>query len=160
MISFYCYFVIYFILFLFLWVHLDSWHSTLNNVSAWISDEWCFITSCSDLYVGNSRLWVTCTLTTYNMIVSTLKQLWKWWNILYLTHWLDQSDSSHCFIIPNSWSLLWLIRSTHFTEFNLIWLISIIFFNAEKVFDSDLIIESAELSSSLIHLISVISRRS
>ncbi len=94
----------------------------------------------------------------YDTIVSTLKYFWKWWNIFYLTHWLDQFDSSHCF--SSSWSLLWFVRFIHFTEFNLIWLISIIFFNAEHVFDFDLIIESAELSSSLIHLTTMISRRS
>ncbi len=52
------------------WVHFDSWYSTLNNVSAWISDEWCYIANCSDLYVEDSRLWVTWTLTTYDIILS------------------------------------------------------------------------------------------
>jgi hypothetical protein len=54
------------------WIHSDSWHSTLNNVSAWISDEWCFIASCSGLYVG-CPAWVTWAgmLTTYGMVVPT-----------------------------------------------------------------------------------------
>ncbi len=83
----------------------------------------------------------------------------KWWNILYLTHWLINLIHLIISFFYQSDSF-WLARFTHSKLSSFMRLISMICFNADDALSSDLVIESAELFDSSIHFTSIISLRS
>ncbi len=154
----------------YLWVHPNSWHPT-PSMRQCLNRWWMmfhllgYSAICREpTVVGHVRA----SYIWYDIVVQWY-QHWsiseKWWNILFSFWLIDWSIrftwSFSQFVSSNPvffFSSVWLVRSTHSTEFSLTRLVSITIFNV--VNDLVLVIEFAELSSSLIHLTSMISRRS